>query len=244
MPNYYSLNGKFRRPCVFFIGNSFTFFHDLPSQVASFSLADDRAVRVDAVLQGGYHLDQYLDMNDPYGEDVSIRLKHLRYEYIVAQEQSFCPISDPDRFDAAIGRLDAIARERGAELALFETWGYHDLHRQTPLFGGSSIAMEEKLRDKTSSVAEKYGRKWLPVGYAFSECQKKNPGIYLFDPDRKHPGVCGTYLGAAVIYGGLFGRDPEKISFDGGISPSVAEKLRSVAKETLVLTGLLPGEEG
>ncbi len=239
MLNHYSLSGPNRRPCILFLGNSFTFYHDLPSQVASFSAADDRPVRVDAVLQGGYHLDRYLDPGDPYGADVSIRLKHLKYEYFIAQEQSSCPITDPGRYEAAVVRLDGIARERGAELALFETWGYHDKHAQTGQFGGS-FAMEEKLRAETAAVAGKTGRKWLPVGYAFSECAKQYPGMYLYDSDYKHPGVCGTYLAAAVIYGGLFGRDPEKIAFDGGISAPVAAKLRKVAKETLVKTGLLP----
>src|SRR5262249_58948959 len=95
------------------------------------------------------------------------------------------------------GRSDRLIRRAGARPALFMVWPSVSRHRD---FGGVS--------DSYRLAAKDIGAILLPAGDAWRIVEKKAPSIKLYSGDGLHPTAAGSYLVAAVIYAGLFGRDP------------------------------------
>ena len=71
----------------------------------------------------------------------------------------------------------------------------------------------------------------IPAGLAFARVFKERSDLNLYQPDKRHPTLIGTYLAASVIYSALYGRSPEVNSYDAGLPPDVAKYLRKTAWE-------------
>ena len=69
----------------------------------------------------------------------------------------------------------------------------------------------------------------IPAGLAFARVVKERPDLNLYQPDKRHPMLIGTYLAAATTYSALTGRSSEDSVFTSGIDPEVAKYLRATA---------------
>ena len=72
-----------------------------------------------------------------------------------------------------------------------------------------------------------------PVGRAWAEALRREPGLELWDGDGMHPSRLGSYLTACVFYAILTGRDPAASGFTAGIAPSEARSLQQVAADVV-----------
>jgi hypothetical protein len=81
-------------------------------------------------------------------------------------------------------------------------------------------------------AGEKNKARILPVGFAYSEVKKKNQELFenLYRNDGSHPATHGAYLVSCVFWGGLTGKDPRTIKFNGSLSKEDAKSLRSAAQ--------------
>ena len=74
---------------VLFIGNSYTYYNDMPKIFADLAKENDKNVLVESITRGGKFLHQNLDPNDvQYGEVCDVINKH-DYDVLFLQEQSF-----------------------------------------------------------------------------------------------------------------------------------------------------------
>jgi hypothetical protein len=73
----------------------------------------------------------------------------------------------------------------------------------------------------------------VPAGPAFAASIAKRPDINLYAPDKRHPSLAGTYLGAAVVMASLFKKSPVGNSYTAGLPADVAQHLQAVAWETV-----------
>ena len=67
---------------ILMLGNSFTYFHDMPKMLAALL-----NVEVDSVTRGGAYLHQFLDFEDELFARVKEALHRQKWDYIVLQEQ-------------------------------------------------------------------------------------------------------------------------------------------------------------
>ena len=76
---------------VLFIGNSFTYYNDMPSTYfLSLAAKAGYRVRVTAITKGGYTLEKFADPADEQGKRVAEALDAKnagKYDYVVLQEQ-------------------------------------------------------------------------------------------------------------------------------------------------------------
>ena len=124
-------------------------------------------------------------------------------------------------FDAFCARHCATVREHGAAPALVMSWAYAD---KPDMIDGLAAAY--------ARAGEANGCLVIPTGLAFARALAERPGLVLHAPDKRHPSLAGTYLGAATIYAGLFGRSPEPLAYDAELDPETARFLRRVAWDT------------
>ena len=71
----------------------------------------------------------------------------------------------------------------------------------------------------------------IPAGLAFAI--SKVPNLELYQPDKRHPSLIGTYLAASTTYAALFGKSPVGNKYLASIDANTAQFLQSVAWETM-----------
>lgn len=220
---------------VLLIGNSFTYYNDMNKPRGLFYQIATNAgykVFVDSVYKGGYYLHQYLDENDEYGKQVLRRLTSgTKYDIVVLQDQSAVPISNPADFYDACRRFKTLIDANGAEMWLYETWGYKAGQKSLSSYGRDTFDMEMKLRAAYTAIGEELGVPVAYVGAAFSRMYTDHPEIDIYHEDLKHPGVMGSYLIAWTLFGTIFGVDPATLEFNGALASNTAGALRAAASE-------------
>jgi len=73
----------------------------------------------------------------------------------------------------------------------------------------------------------------IPAGLAFARSVTKSPGLNLYNADKRHPTLAGSYLGAATIYAALYGKSPAGLKYRAELDETTAAFLKEVAWETV-----------
>lgn len=87
---------------VLFIGNSFTFYSDIPSLFAKIAIGAGQSVDVDSVTQGAWTLTKFADEKDEKGKEVDDKLRANQYDIIVLQDQSTRPLDNNSGFVSGV----------------------------------------------------------------------------------------------------------------------------------------------
>ena len=78
-----------------FVGNSFTFYNDMPKIAESIAKDLGYDLTCDSVTVGSHTLEQYADVTDEYGKILDDKLKSSTvYNFVILQEQ--CKNNQPD----------------------------------------------------------------------------------------------------------------------------------------------------
>lgn len=214
---------------VLFVGNSYTFFNNLPDMVTRLAKAAGEEMPLLAVQEapGGVTLEQHAR-----GPAVAKWLADVKWDYVVLQEQSQRPSFAPQQVARevypAVRQLHAKIKENGARTLLFQTWGYKDGDRRS-VPGDTYGAMQERLRRGYGGIAKELKIDVVPVGTAWELALKKDTKLDLWGPDGSHPSASGTYLAACVFYAQLYGKSPAGNSFTAGLGAAEAKLLQEAA---------------
>lgn len=192
--------GKLR---VLFLGNSFTYYHNLPRMVEEFGASAGTKIETRMIAPGGATLADHL-ANRQVRE--AIRTGH--WDYVVLQEQSRLGavylvngefrVANAEAFFAAARGLVAEIRKAGATTVLFHTWPQREAH-------DSDRAMLDYAYTHLTSELRVLR---APVGPAWQKARAEVRGASLYAEDGAHPSRSGSYLAAAVIYATLTGASP------------------------------------
>ena len=217
---------------LLFVGNSFTYYHDLPAMLEKLSCAAGYSIQTAAVTKGGWYLERYADPDNEMYPLLHETHEQRAWDMIVLQDQSFSPAGHPERYLAAVRTLcsQLPCRER---FVIYQTWAYEDGTEKLQGTGMTYQQMHEALRDACRQAAKQQNALLVPVGDAFRLCHDTRPEIGLYMPDHYHPSPDGTSLAACVFFAALSGRDPRTLDGIPDIAPDTAATLRSIARDTL-----------
>lgn len=223
---------------VLFIGNSFTFYSDIPSLFGKIAEAAGEPVRVESVTQGAWNLTKFADAGDEFGKKVYDKLrKSDDYDIVVLQEQSTRPLDNYTAFrDAAKSLKTKInSTQKNCRIYLYATWGYAAEAAARKM---TIPQMEQEIRKAYEKAAAELGLSVSHVGKAFSKVytehsQKDRPDINLYFTDDKHPSYTGAFLSACVHAATLLGCDPRTSTFYGELDKGVAYILKAEAYNTV-----------
>jgi Domain of unknown function (DUF4886) len=73
----------------------------------------------------------------------------------------------------------------------------------------------------------------IPAGLAFAKAIGKRPELELYQKDKRHPSLAGTYLSACTIYASIYKKSPVGNPYTGGIDDKMVNFLQSIAWETV-----------
>jgi len=222
---------KERKAKVLFVGNSYTYYNDMPKIFESIAKGEGADVEVYSVTKGGYTLEQLADVNDEYGKRADDILGKERFDLVFLQEQSRRPIIAPELFLKGAKALDAKIKANGARTVLYQTWGRKEGNAELYDVASSTREMAEKLADSYESVASELGCTLSKVGQAFLCSYEKHPEAEIYAPDGSHPNADGSYLAALCHYAVAYGEDPREVKYNHGTDEITAKILKEAAFE-------------
>jgi len=215
---------------VLFIGNSLTFFNDLPGMFAELARSGGHELEVEKSAHGGWTCSDHaesamtLDM-----------IEQQDWDFVVLQEQSTNPaIADQrsERMYPAIRLLDEKVGENGAITVLFMTWASRD---GLPSYGHMDyVAMQEEVQAGYMEIANELDAMVAPVGMAWQIAMTQDSQRSLWQTEGLHPTREGTYLAVLVFYTVLFQQSPEGLPYRAGLSEETAQFMQAVAAETVL----------
>ncbi|MGA8041001.1 MAG: hypothetical protein WCA93_12920, partial [Acidimicrobiia bacterium] len=214
---------------VLFVGNSYTSVNDLPGMVSKLAASAGQRVEASTVAPGGWWWRDHAASAETMGA-----ISSREWDFVVLQEQSMVP-ADPKLLLGsslpAASQMTRAARNGGAEIVLFLTWGHRGGSREVSQASYSS--MQIALADGYQLVSERLIADIAPVGMAWWMALEERPDINLFQADGSHPTLAGTYLAASVITGILLDVDPETFTESLGLYEPTAAALRGFASRAV-----------
>jgi hypothetical protein len=189
---------------VLFIGNSYTYFNNLPKLVEAIANAhpDGPKIETEASLRGGVSLKWQWENGkalDP--------IRKGGWDFVSLQEHSTLgkppapgevpSINDPAAYFEYAEKFDAEIKKAGAKTLLYATWSRDGYPEQ-----------QRRLDDAFVQMARRIDAAIVPVGLAFTIARIEAPNIRLQIPDRSHPTAAGSYVAALLFYQSITGRSP------------------------------------
>jgi hypothetical protein len=178
---------------VLFVGNSLTYYNDVPRIVASMLAATDHPIKVDMLASGG------ATMADHLREGQLAKLLDMHaYDVVVLQDLGGFPACDdtfPGCKQAIASVCEAVKRVRdaGARPILFGTWQ-------------SIPVAQRELSGATHQEAVKCDVAVADVGAAMQCFTARVPSESPWLKDG-HPTLAGSWIAASVVARAIAGRD-------------------------------------
>jgi hypothetical protein len=216
---------------VLFLGNSYTYFNDLPQMIAELAASAGDTLLYDSHSIGGYTL------TDHFASATSLnKILADDWDYIVLQEQSQRPaFIIPSAFMNGFSDLNSYIRANKpcAQITSFMTWGYKngDLQNCASNPGVCTYdGMQQLVTDRYMAMSELYDAEVTAVGVVWKYIKQNHPTINLYQADESHPTVAGSYVAACSFYASLFRKNPLLITDNQGLNATAAATIRSAAK--------------
>lgn len=207
---------------ILFVGNSLSYFNDLPGMLAGLlERADIGPVVVESVALPNYGLeDHWAD------GDVSERIRRGGWDVVVLQQGPSATEGRPSLLEYS-QRFADLMEPTGARPALYMVWP-----------AASRSFDFDGVSDSYATAARQVDGLLFPAGEAWRKAWARSPNLALYGPDGFHPSVLGTYLAALVMYEQLSGKSaiglPAEIRIGSSTQPldqAVAALLQDAAHE-------------
>ncbi|MCP5104422.1 MAG: hypothetical protein GY950_13625 [bacterium] len=182
---------------VLFIGNSFTFYHDLPELTAALanSVNKTTVLTVDSVTIGGATLQQLWES----GKALE-RIKTKKWNYVVLQENGGIAMRESGLLCEYAQKFAKEIKNSGAKTLFYITPAYRDRPQKQPAINRTYFNCAERIMAGI-----------VPVGQAWARAAKEKPGLVLHNEDKVHSNLTGAYLTACVFYAVLFDKSPTSL---------------------------------
>lgn len=147
-----------------------------------------------------------------------------QFDTSIMMDCSQCPIHPQLQaaFHATVKKNAQTLRQAGVRPVLFMSWAYKDKPEMT-----AQLAEQYTLAGNANDALV------VPAGLAFANAIAKRPDLELYQADKRHPTLAGTYLAACTVYATLYRKSPVGLSYLAGLSPEVATLLQTAAWETV-----------
>lgn len=171
---------------VLYIGNSYTYYHRMPSIVSAMGRAEGspRELHAKVVAVPSATLQRHWDSGAAQSA-----IRERKWDYVVLQEQSLLPLEQKERMYEYVRLLDKEIRLNGAKTVLFLTWARRD-----------QPETQRAIDAAYGAIAGEIGALVAPVGQAWQAARNGVADLALYEEDGSHPTPIGSYLTACVLY--------------------------------------------
>ena len=184
---------------VLFIGNSHTYFNDMPFLFQCFTQSEKaRKGGVSPafstmIAHGGRHLSEHI--NEP---EVRYNIRCGGYDFVVLQEAAH-PFLGKETLLRDGGKLSEWIAEADSKMVGYMTWAKK-----------SEPWNFQEMIDSYTALCEENNGSLAPVGAIWEKILKGEKGsdIELYYTDGAHASLAGSYLAACVLYAAMTRKSP------------------------------------
>lgn len=219
---------------VLFIGNSMTYFHDMPTAIfEKMAASAGYDVSVLSVTAGGRFLREHLSLDDEPAQAAKAALaadKTGVYDFVVLQEGMPDLYTNTESFYEAVRTLAGKIRGLGAKPVLYARMGNQKGNPELDDPGCTYGNVYETIVKAHETISRELD---IPVAWAVKAAYDLNETDLSFDlyaQDKSHPSYAGSYIAALCVLTVLFGVDPTTVTFDGELAPEQAAACREAVK--------------
>ncbi|MDA0682370.1 MAG: PKD domain-containing protein [Bacteroidetes bacterium] len=224
---------------VLFLGNSYTYYNDLPNMIKQIALSFGDTLNYDQNTPGGVTL-----QNHSSNTQTLSKISQQQWDHVIIQCQSQEPAFSPsqvsnDVFPYAQILIDSIASNYSCtEPIFYMTWGRKNGDQQNcaaypPVC--TYLGMQQRLRESYLEMTSNHNATCAPVGMAWKESINQNPILELYTTDQSHPSLEGSYLAACTFYASLFKKPSIGTTYiPNGIDTATAVFLQHIATNTVL----------
>ncbi|MEP6607953.1 MAG: hypothetical protein ABJA83_04680 [Burkholderiaceae bacterium] len=196
---------------VLWVGNSFFYYNNsMHNHLGRLVQAAGGRVRSTSVTISGSGLDWH-DMDSllrPDGigrysfvgdNDIRFNKPGRQYDTAILMDCSQCPVHPKLQaaFHDAVRKYSKSLAQAGIRPVLFMSWAYKDKPEMT-----AQLAEQYTLAGNANDALV------VPAGLAFAKATARRPDIELYEDDKRHPSMAGTYLAACTVYATLYRKTP------------------------------------
>ncbi|WP_338731442.1 DUF4886 domain-containing protein [Mangrovimonas cancribranchiae] len=241
---------------VLFIGNSLTYYHDMPQTLQMMLNETNTNITIDQSTYPGYSLSQHLSRqteSTPENRIITLTEKKIAerdWDIIILQTGTVSVLIPENRefkVNKAISRIKKLAANKDCKFILFNTWPSKREYPKKYCYSGHSIdksikdidycsPVMENLKQEINAINESYklvseSNKIIKSdnGSKFYEIRTSLPEIELYE-DYIHPNKNGAFLNACIFYQMLTDKKATDLKYNGNIEPKTAELLKKIAK--------------
>jgi hypothetical protein len=180
---------------LLFLGNSLTYFNEMPAMTREIASREKRPLHVDAVTRSGVTLEQLWNETDALRR---LWLRHWDYVVVQGGAGAAGPTFNTADFDRYLTRFAAEIRKSGAKPLFYLVWR------------GRS---QKELEAASMKAAERERMPVVPVGVAWRRLIESGRFRRL-DWDGSHPDAFGAYLIACTVYSTVYGKPAHAKPYD------------------------------
>jgi hypothetical protein len=178
---------------ILFIGNSLTYYNDLPLVVEAFAdSAGGERLAVSMVAAPNASLLDHWNA----GAAASAIASQQWSVVVLQQGPSSLDASRAELLDLS-ERFAGRIRAAGGTPALYQVWS-----------GPGIVSDFDRTLESYALAAEHVDGLLLPAGEAWKAALARDPALPLYDLDGFHPTPAGSYLAALAVYAGITGQSP------------------------------------
>ncbi len=181
---------------VLFIGNSLTYFNDLPGTVAQLASSVNRTIQASSVARPNFAL---IDHVEGKSDAVEV-IQGAAWDYVVLQQGPSSLDLSRDTLALATRLLDPYIKAAGGRSALLMVWPE-----------SARFEFFDDVRASYQLAAQEVAGLFLPAGEAWLGAWALDPQLQLYGPDGYHPSELGTYVAALVVFEGITGHDARSL---------------------------------
>ncbi len=168
---------------ILFIGNSHTYYNDMPARVMKRASDHGFDCRIAMLAHPGWYLDRHAG-----NPEARFNIYYGLYDYVVLQEHAH-PFDKLDKYHEAAEKLCRMCSGAGSVPVIFGTWSRE-----------SEPNKQKHMDSVHRNVAEENGALLAPVGENWWTYIHSWPDIDMYDEDGEHASAAGSDFAAKMIW--------------------------------------------
>ena len=219
---------------VLFVGNSYTYFNNLPLLVSQVAASNGDYVTYNSSAPGGHTFQQHSTNTTTLS-----LIAQGNWDYVVLQEQSQLPSFPIGQVESDVypyaKKLDSLIKVANpcAETVFYNTWGRKNGDASNcanlPVLC-TYQGMDSLLQLRYGFMADTNNAILSPVAQVWRYLRTNYPTIELYNPDESHPSLAGSYVAACAFYTVILRKNPLQITFNAGLDSATAANIRLATK--------------
>ena len=217
---------------ILFIGNSLTYFNDMPGMLRKMAKKTGKNVLVDEATMGGASPADHLESSRTRG-----KINSRKWDYVIIQQGSG-QVAFPEKHKYILPDIRELKKRILDNYAKTRILFFMDISMKNGIHWNKKYYTYAESQDMlcrgTLKLTEDLDFIVAPVGRTWTGIVKNHPAIDLYHPDEVHPSYAGSYLQACVYFATIFRERAVGNGFTGTLDKKRASILQAAASRTVL----------